>query len=1439
MSRSVPWRSQAVFICSTFRDMQGERDYLQAEVFPELEERLRAHHYYLEPIDLRWGVETVHIDSEQEREKLVLQQCLQEIARSRPFFIGLFGERYGWVPRIARLREAASSLPYRGSLGGKSVTALEIEFGPLGMPVEETRCFFYFRRPLPRRLMTRSQRRHYVDRDRTSRRRLRALKARIAGRFGSRVWRYPARWDSQDGCVTGLEEFGARVLEDLWCQFEEMLAAAPHDPSQVAQDAEEEERELFLASHQNRFCGRRDVVDAAARSLLREGTADWGTCLLARAGAGKTAVLARLRRLLEHAPVTLLSHCAGASSRATSVDGMLRRWCAELSDEDGLPATEELAGEELREVFAERLRQAGARRPVIMMVDAIELLTPAEARFSWLPQEWPTRVRLLCTAAPSAQMTEVLDVLPQLKRMPLAPFTRAEAAELLHRIGRAYHRQMNEDVLTALLSKRTGGGWAHASPLWVKLAAERLHHLDADDYRRLGRDTRGREDTPLRDLLVSVVQEMPGVPEEVCLWLLARAEKVLGAANKPWVEACLSLLAVAPDGWRDVDLRRMLSSPEDDGWYNLFARLRHLLLDHLCQRGTLGQWVFLHPQLRDAVHARYLADGASGQAWHRRSADYLKSLPVSDAMRCHLMHHLIAAGDVRAAADYYGGSGTVPEADETPAADRAVARGARGAQASPGRDWVLSLLRASDSPSVTEAIATRFVTSLPELLKTEADRETSLVLLDEATQLLAAMVAAAPQRRDLRAALALGLRHCGDAHRDLGALDSAAAAYSDSLGQHSRLAAEGDQESASLREWGRVLSRQGDLAWRRGDLTASRTQYEQFLALVRQHMTEEHEGLSLQRDLAVGGERLGDLARRQGQLPRASAHYTDTADAMARLLSLEPRRSWRRELAIVEAKLADVLNEMGRFSEALHHYVAAERSTTELLKAEPLNAGFRHDLNGHLQRLGEIRAALGNTAAAREAQARALRAARRLAARDPGNTDRALDLAVAYASAGRTLVQLAMPGQGLRHYLRSQGLADRLLNLDAGSAAWRRFAADLSHELAVALQQSGRLQGALLRVREATSELTRLLDQSEDEPALRRDLCMAYRREALVLAQQGRLSDAQAACDWATGGLEELVTSDPLNAVWRHDLAVTLCSQVRLLQDAGHTARAVEECQRAVELARQLSQQNPQHCHWAQTHSICLDQLSDLRGTTGDWAAALALIGDSETIRRRLAATDEADACRRRDLAVSLCRKAEVLSRLGRYEEAESAIDEAERSLEATEADHPSPIMWCRDRVVVLNRRGDVALRQGQAAGALGLYRRALQLLEAGSETDPTDLTRRHDLSVGHARLGDALADLQRPAEALAEALHALRLVDELLATGDATAAWRTDAALLCEHAGILHATLGDTTSAAALLRRSLSLLRGMEAEGLYLPPYYRQLLIDLAEQFPSPGGNV
>ncbi len=88
-----------VFISSTFRDMMQERDLLVKEAFPALRRICAKRFVTFTEVDLRWG-----ITEEQAAEGKVLPLCLAEIERSRPYFLGLLGERMSGYPTPSRPR---------------------------------------------------------------------------------------------------------------------------------------------------------------------------------------------------------------------------------------------------------------------------------------------------------------------------------------------------------------------------------------------------------------------------------------------------------------------------------------------------------------------------------------------------------------------------------------------------------------------------------------------------------------------------------------------------------------------------------------------------------------------------------------------------------------------------------------------------------------------------------------------------------------------------------------------------------------------------------------------------------------------------------------------------------------------------------------------------------------------------------------------------------------------------------------------------------------------------------------------------------------------------------------------------------------------------------------------------------------------------------------
>src|SRR5436853_7700630 len=95
-----------VFISSTFRDLQEEREHLVKKIFPEIRALCRERGVTFTEVDLRWCI----TEEEGEREGII-RICLDEIDRCRPYFIGILGERYGWTPSRQDAAPIADDFP--------------------------------------------------------------------------------------------------------------------------------------------------------------------------------------------------------------------------------------------------------------------------------------------------------------------------------------------------------------------------------------------------------------------------------------------------------------------------------------------------------------------------------------------------------------------------------------------------------------------------------------------------------------------------------------------------------------------------------------------------------------------------------------------------------------------------------------------------------------------------------------------------------------------------------------------------------------------------------------------------------------------------------------------------------------------------------------------------------------------------------------------------------------------------------------------------------------------------------------------------------------------------------------------------------------------------------------------------------------------------------
>jgi nephrocystin-3 len=584
------WRSVRVFISSTFRDMQSERDHLVRVVFPELRHRMAGLNLHLVDIDLRWGV------PEEEVEKgRVLDVVLEEVERARPFFVALLGERYGTV--LQGLPDGtALAHPWLSAFPGHSITALEIVHGVLRDPKFGRKAYFYLRDPGLIAQISPERRADYEAEDPRSAAKVRSLKEMIRASGRPVMEGYPCRWDGESSRVAGLETFGERVLEDLWAGIREEYPDQAPEPDPLV--LERRMHDTFAEEHSRFFIGREDELGRLTGYV--QGGGRRPLVVTGEPGGGKSALLASwAERYAAERPGSYLLTCyIGASPESSNHFRLLRYMCGRLKRELGLlEEIPEDAGK-LPETLGLMLLSALRRnKDLVVVVDGLDLISSLEPGrgSNWLVDVVPERVRLIV----SAQRGEALELLRRrgVEEVSLPPLREAERAQLVNAVLGEYGRKLGESQREALLSHPGA-----ENPLYLRTALEEL--------RLFGRFE------GLTDRIMSLARDIPGLFVQV----LERLEEDHG---RDLVAEVFSLIRCSRFGLAEVELLSLLDQGSRSRFpRNLWTRLRRSARFYLIQRGDLMG--LAHRPMSEAVSLSY----SPGKTVHERLAEIFRTAPV-------------------------------------------------------------------------------------------------------------------------------------------------------------------------------------------------------------------------------------------------------------------------------------------------------------------------------------------------------------------------------------------------------------------------------------------------------------------------------------------------------------------------------------------------------------------------------------------------------------------------------------------------------------------------------------------------------------------------------------------------------------------------------------------------------------------------------------------
>nr|MDO8115549.1 DUF4062 domain-containing protein [Candidatus Sigynarchaeota archaeon] len=586
-------RKVRVFVSSTFKDMEQERRELSSKVFPRLRHLCNDRGVSFEDIDLRWG-----ITEEQSRMKEVINVCLTEVENCKPFFIGILGDRYGWIPTKDDVEPDLYTMfpTIKESIDrGTSLTEIEMLHGALNNPKMADCTFFYCKSP------SRAGERAIPEEDRSAKAKLADLKGRIA-KSGLPVREYDS-----------IEQFSTLVNDDF-SQF-----IRKHFPKKSVNSQWAMERIYQDMIIKNNVALHVRVKKNFSRLEKHFHSSSPPLIVLGETGSGKTALLSTWAHVARsRSDVTLvLFHNLSASKNSGDYKFIVKRILAEIKEyfhlKDDIPKDYESC----RGLLPTWLRKAASKGKMVLIIDGINYIENIDGAMAldWLPEKFPRNARVVFSTTPASDVPH--SCIPALldrkyKRFTISKLSKSSAKLLIQEYLSKYSKTLKPELQGKIIDQPMASNPAYLVFL-------------LDELRVVG------EHAGLERQIEHLLRAKT-LPELYQLFL-ERLEQEFKDNQKRIVMNTLCLLYISRYGLSESEILEILAIPRAL-WSPLFFCVKNLLTN---RQGILR---FSNDAIRKAVEQIYFPDPLQKDKFHYKIANYFSKCTDLQRKAQELSWHL-------------------------------------------------------------------------------------------------------------------------------------------------------------------------------------------------------------------------------------------------------------------------------------------------------------------------------------------------------------------------------------------------------------------------------------------------------------------------------------------------------------------------------------------------------------------------------------------------------------------------------------------------------------------------------------------------------------------------------------------------------------------------------------------------------------------------------
>ena len=612
----------SIFVSSSFKDMQHERDMLRFKTLPQINEYLRTNYgQETTMIDLRWGINT---DSNDERECMnkIIRTCLYEIDNCRPFMIVFIGDRYGTLIEKEQFEKHFSTLePYNSDVMG--VTELEIRYAMQLAKDGNMNLLFYFRDMNYENVSDEDKTNIYLDSEEVliKRNKLDTLKKEITEKYPQSCKTYKATWDSDNKKLCGLDELSDCIFEDIKLLITKELGTPKKSPICI--------EDAFVSSKRMSFVGRQEEI-VQINNFIQSQEHDIAL-LLGSVGVGKSSLMANIPNFLKSETIDYVSVFCGQSDSSDTALGVIRNIVYRIrlllgnieSHDNETLWTANRWHQEMDTLIEKYINER--KKTLVILIDAIDQMIQdiQTQKLYFLPYTHNGKIKVILSAVSDYKIESFLPSLEHMTSICMLEPSRSEVEQVIDEVWLKYGKPIvSEQIKKELREKTLSNNY-----LYVNILLTRLTYIGLEVF-----SDKNNNEQYLIDHISKIIASFPDTLEDASKELLSVLGKKI---NEELAKEVFSFLCLSENGLRITDIQTLC-----DTKYNAS--------DFSCIKKLMGTFLFERGDHRiDFTHKIFRENNNKNMdvSFYVRYFEYARTLFETDPLLVPLFIHSAVCAD--------------------------------------------------------------------------------------------------------------------------------------------------------------------------------------------------------------------------------------------------------------------------------------------------------------------------------------------------------------------------------------------------------------------------------------------------------------------------------------------------------------------------------------------------------------------------------------------------------------------------------------------------------------------------------------------------------------------------------------------------------------------------------------------------------------------------